>query len=341
MKTLTIRQASEALGRAPATIRRYIKTGRLPAEKEKGKFGEEFRIGLENLEALGLVKGEILAEPSSPAPSSLTTRWAAELPAERTVPRDLYNELVMKHERLLVQYGMIRASGQKMLEARGELDMKDSLLAEREGEIREIRERSEKEIGFLQNHLRQAEIEIEDRNIEIALLQEKVRGLEMVAASAEAVRSFDEEVRSIREREDLTPSEAAAPSLPDIRKIDALQDWLNACQSEKDRRLLTVTVSAPGRGMRRTSSTCGLRGCPGREDAGSLGAAPFNDGLHSRPTALPRPSVSLRGGAVPANPVNQLLLGHSQSARGPKDVADSPHQRRPRQNRRNTARDRI
>ena len=235
MKTLTIRQASEALGRAPATIRRYIKTGRLPAEKEKGKFGEEFRIGLENLEALGLVKGEILAEPSSPAPSSLPTRWAAELPAERTVPRDLYNELVMKHERLLVQYGMIRASGQKMLEARGELDMKDSLLAEREGEIREIRERSEKEIGFLQNHLRQAEIEIEDRNIEIALLQEKVRGLEMVAASAEAVRSFDEEVRSIREREDLTPSEAAAPSLPDIRKIDALQDWLNACQSEKER----------------------------------------------------------------------------------------------------------
>ncbi|HEV8376965.1 MAG TPA: hypothetical protein VGR38_12110 [Candidatus Polarisedimenticolia bacterium] len=228
MKTLTIRQASEAIGRAPATIRRYIKSGRLQAEKEQGKFGEEFRIRLENLQALGLAAVEEVTERPALETSDLPVRWAPDPPVERGVPRDLYQELVMKHERLLVQYGMIRAGGVKLLEARAELEAKDSLLVEREREIREIRERTEKETAFLQGHLREAEIEIEDRNIEIALLQEKVHRLEMVAASSEAVRSFDDEVRSVRD-----PG-VEAPRLPDIRKIDALQDWLKACQLEKE-----------------------------------------------------------------------------------------------------------
>lgn len=235
MKTLTIRQASEAMGRAPATIRRYIKSGRLPAEKEQGKFGEEFRIKTEDLQALGLVRE---GSPLHPAPESaaLPVRWAPQESGERLVPRDLYSELVMKHERLLVQYGMIRAGGVKLLEARADLEMKDSLLAEREREIRDLKERSEKEIGFLQNHLRQAEIEIEDRNIEIALLQEKLRRVELAAASSEAVRSFDEEVRALREQDVHAVDPAAvAPRLPDIRKIDALEDWLKACQAEQER----------------------------------------------------------------------------------------------------------
>jgi hypothetical protein len=235
MKTLTIRQASEAIGRAPATIRRYIKSGRLQAEKEQGKFGAEFRIRLENLEALGLVTGEAMAERPATQPSELPVRWTPDPLPERGVPRDLYQELVMKHERLLVQYGMIRAGGVKLLEARAELEAKDSLLAEREKEIREIRERTERETAFLQSHLREAEIEIEDRNIEIALLQEKVRRLEMMAASTQAVRSFDDEVRSAADSRAEGGDPQGAPRLPDIRKIDALQDWLKACQLEKER----------------------------------------------------------------------------------------------------------
>jgi excisionase family DNA binding protein len=238
MTTLTIRQASEVVGRAPATIRRYIKSGRLPAAKDQGKFGEEFRIRMEDLQGLGLARAESPA-PLSVAPSpntELPVRWVPAPPAEAGIPRDLYAELVMKHERLLVQYGMVRASGVKLLEARADLEAKDSLLAEREREIREIKERSEREIGFLQSHLRQAEIEIEDRNIEIALLQDKLRRLEISAAGAEAVRSFDEEVRTIQDRggRPVDPL-AAAPKLPDIRKIDALEDWLRACQSDTER----------------------------------------------------------------------------------------------------------
>jgi excisionase family DNA binding protein len=236
MKTLTIRQASEVMGRAPATIRRYIKSGRLPAEKEQGKFGEEFRIKSEDLHALGLAREENPLPGPDPERRPLPVRWAPSEDGERLVPRDLYSELVMKHERLLVQYGMVRAGGVKLLEARADLEMKDSLLADREREIRELKERSEKEIGFLQNHLRQAEIEIEDRNIEIALLQEKLRRVELASASSEAVRSFDEEVRTLREL-DVGPADSthASPRLPDIRKIDALEDWLRACQAEKER----------------------------------------------------------------------------------------------------------
>jgi Helix-turn-helix domain len=233
MKTLTIRQASEAIGRAPATIRRYIKSGRLPAEKEQGKFGVEFRIREEDLESLGVVPGEALAvRETSPAP--VRERGVIEEISQRYVPRELYSELVMKHERLLVQYGMIRAGGQKLMEYRAESEMKDSLLAEREKEIREIRERHEKESGFLQNHLRQAEIEIEDRNIEISLLQEKVRRLEMAAAGSAAVRTFDEEVRAIREQETRVAKMSAPASIgADSRKINVLQDWLRACEAER------------------------------------------------------------------------------------------------------------
>ena len=231
MKTLSIREASESVGRAPATIRRYIKSGRLAAEKEQGKFGEEFRIRPEDLAALGVVRSETLPVRVASAPP-VPAAWTPEGISQQFVPRDLYQELSLKHERLLVQYGMIRAGGQKMLEYRAEAEMKDALLAEREKEIRELRDRSEKETTFLQNHLRQAEVEIEDRNIEIALLQDKVRRLEMTVASAEAVRSFDDEVRALRE----SPERAGAPAGPsDTRKLDLLQDWLKACEQERRR----------------------------------------------------------------------------------------------------------
>jgi len=235
MKTLTIRQASEIIGRAPATIRRYIKSGRLPAGKEQGKFGVEFRIREEDLQTLGVVPGESLSV-CEPARAPMAARDLVQEISQRYVPRELYSELVMKHERLLVQYGMVRAGGQKLMEIRAESEMKDTLLTEREREIREIRERSEKEIGFLQNHLRQAEIEIEDRNIEVSLLQEKVRRLEMAAAGASAVRSFDEEVRSVREQEArVAEMSSRGGGMADSRKINILQDWLKACEMERER----------------------------------------------------------------------------------------------------------
>ena len=87
MKTLSIRQASESLGRAPATIRRYIKSGRLPAEKEPGKFGEEFRIKTEDLQALGLVREDDPQPRPSPESAALPVRWAPSEGGERLAAR--------------------------------------------------------------------------------------------------------------------------------------------------------------------------------------------------------------------------------------------------------------
>src|SRR5215475_3262555 len=99
---LTIREASQLIGRTPATVRRYIRSGRLKADKELGKFGEEYKIRREDLLALGFsAEGEL---PVRVAPSLPVARETVA--RELSVPVSLYNELLLKHEQLLVQYGM-------------------------------------------------------------------------------------------------------------------------------------------------------------------------------------------------------------------------------------------
>jgi excisionase family DNA binding protein len=205
MTLLTIREAAQHVGRTPATVRRYIKSGRLPAEKQIGKFGEEYRIRREDLAALGVAvaaadaeTGTSLArrEVSLPAPAG-----APSLPSETLVPISLYNELLMKHEQMLVQYGMIRAGGQKLLEYKAESEAKDESMRRLEERLQALKGRAINEIRFLRRHLRQAEIEVEDRNIEIVLLQEKIKRLEKVAADAVTIDGFDRQVAGIRDKE--------------------------------------------------------------------------------------------------------------------------------------------
>ena len=58
----------------------------------------------------------------------------------------------------------------------------------------------------------------------------------MAAAGAPVVRSFDEEVRSIREQEArVAEISSRGGGLADSRKIDILQDWLKACEMERER----------------------------------------------------------------------------------------------------------
>lgn len=197
MTLLTIREASQLIGRTPATIRRYIRSGRLAAHKEVGKFGEEYKIGREDLLALGF----------SALPSNLPARVEPPPEAapsgrrEESVPLSLFNELLMKHEQILVQYGMIRAGGQKLLEYKADAEAKDHALTAAEAKYQALRARAAKEIKFLRTHLREAEIEIEDRNIENTLLQEKIKRLELAAAGAAAIQSFGSEVKESRENE--------------------------------------------------------------------------------------------------------------------------------------------
>lgn len=194
---LTIREASRLIGRTPATVRRYIRSGRLKADKEIGKFGEEYKIRREDLLALGFTAdAELPVRVQSPAP--LATESA---PKEVLVPASLYNELLLKHEQLLVQYGMIRAGGQKLFEYKAVAESKDDELKKAEDRFQTLRSRALKEIQFLRKHMREAELEVEERNIEITLLQEKVKRLEAAAARAATVDSFDKTLVDIRQKE--------------------------------------------------------------------------------------------------------------------------------------------
>jgi hypothetical protein len=200
MAHLTIREASRLIERSPATIRRYIRSGRLKADKEIGRFGEEYKIRREDLLALGFSAApasEAMAVQREPVQVEVQRPVAQET----MVPVSLFNDLLMKHEQLLVQYGMIRAGGQKLLEYKADAEAKDEALAGAEERYQALRARAVKEIRFLRKHLRQGEIEVQDRNIEIVLLQEKIKRLDRAAAGAALPESLDKQVGDIRDKE--------------------------------------------------------------------------------------------------------------------------------------------
>jgi excisionase family DNA binding protein len=198
MTHLTIREASQLIGRTSATIRRYIRSGRLKAEKQIGKFGEEYRIPREDLLALGFTPagpgdgreaGTLVRAPSAPPVPA----------APDFVPLSLYNELLMKHEQILVQYGMIRAGGQKLLEYKADAESKAEEIRDARERYDALRQRALKEIGLLRKQVREMEIRLEERGIEVTLLQEKVDGLEQAPAgrrvALDSVASSLHEVR--------------------------------------------------------------------------------------------------------------------------------------------------
>src|SRR4051794_29525634 len=118
MERWTLRDAAERTSRSITTLRRYIRTGRLRADKAHGRYGPEYLIDDEALAAAGL-----RAEPAHPAvsraslPSPVPDSGAYEV-----VPASLYLELQMKHEQLLVQYGMVRAGGLRLMELRAQVE---------------------------------------------------------------------------------------------------------------------------------------------------------------------------------------------------------------------------
>src|SRR6267378_1526094 len=226
---LTIREASRLIGRTPATVRRYIRSGRLKAEKEIGKFGEEYKIRREDLLALGFsTDGELPVRLPHAVPA---TRDA--VPREVMVPASIYNELLLKHEQILVQYGMIRAGGQKLFEYKAVAEARDDEVKKAEDRYQSLRARALKEIQFLRKHLREAEIEVEERNIEITLLHEKVKRLEAAAAHAATADSFDKSMVEIRQKEhEIAQIEADAPQA--APQYDSVGEWLQRLSTGTD-----------------------------------------------------------------------------------------------------------
>jgi hypothetical protein len=202
MERMTLREAAERTSRSVTTLRRYIRSGRLRADKRSGRYGPEYFVSLQDLADAGL-QAEPVALLSSPpsAPDSL------ERIIRDSVPLTLYQELHMKHEQLLVQYGMVRAAGLRVLDLQAEVETKRRQLEDSLAEIARLKERPKREMTALQKRLRQAELDLEGRRLEIAALRAKIRGLEMLtrnAVTTETIeRQFSEVVEQIQRVENL------------------------------------------------------------------------------------------------------------------------------------------
>lgn len=204
---LTLRQASERTGMSATTLRRYIKGGRLRARLVPGRYGPEYGVELDELRHAGLWDGT--SEPpspllpvravSNPAPAAGGSALVVPVPpsppavAAEGVPLTIFRELLMKHEQLLVQYGMLRVSGQQVHEVRRDAERKAADAARVADEMGRVRDRHAREIGLLKARLRQAELLLAEREEEIDRLRQELQRQEMALRNAGRVGAIDAE----------------------------------------------------------------------------------------------------------------------------------------------------
>ena len=222
MERISLRVAAERTARSVTTLRRYIRSGRLAADKLPGRFGPEYFVTAEQLETAGLAGTDARPQStdrktSEAAASVMIARAGSSLalastPFDRvlrdSVPTFLFQDLQLKHEQLLVQYGMVRAGGLRVLEMQAELDTRRREIEDAQAENTRVKERLAREAGDLRKRLREAELELEGRRIEAAALREKVRGLEMLTRNSvtneEIDRQFSDVMAQMRRVDRLT-----------------------------------------------------------------------------------------------------------------------------------------
>jgi len=221
MERMTLREAAQRTARSITTLRRYIRNGRLRAEKRFGRFGPEYYLAASDLVEAGLSieqpEGRNLPAPLEVPAGPATTHE----PAAAAVPISLYQELQMKHEQLLVQYGMIRAAGIRSMELQNRLDSAEEKLAQ----IQHVRSREDRAQDLhsdqLSQQLREAHLELEGRALEIVAFKEKVRGLEMLTRNEVTNETIEKQFGEIVdqskrvERLQSTPGWSAERSTPD------------------------------------------------------------------------------------------------------------------------------
>ena len=204
MDRMTLRQAAERSSRSITTLRRYIRSGKLRAEKRDGRYGPEYYVSAEDLAAAGLEPVKAPAGRSLPARrtgNGLARREPAEgRPLDESVPISLYQDLQMKHEQLLVQYGMVRAGGLRVMELQGELESRQEKLESAESEVSRLRDELRRGTAELRRRLEQAQQELEGRDLEVAALEEKVRALEMMTRNAVTSETIEKQFDRIKDQ---------------------------------------------------------------------------------------------------------------------------------------------
>lgn len=217
MDRMTLREAAERSARSITTLRRYIRSGRLRADKVPGRFGPEYLVTEPDLAEAGFTTGATDAS-SLPVPARGPTSYLGPRSTGAAVPSFLYQELQMKHEQLLVQYGMVRAAGLRTVEIQAELEQRRRQVEEREEEIARLRERFAREIDLLTQRLHEATLDAEGRAIEVAALREKVRALEMLTRNAVTSETIERQFSAVMEQsrlvERLAGGSPPAPSSP-------------------------------------------------------------------------------------------------------------------------------
>ncbi len=197
---MTLRLAAARTGLSATTLRRYIKAGRLRARLIPGRYGPEYVVTDDDLRAASI---NLAARPPDPAPTALPNASlvpAAPAALALAAPPDavsglLYRELLMKHEHLLVQFGMLRVSGQQLYEVRREAERRAAEARQAAADLAAVRDRHAREIGALKARLRQAELEIAARDDENARLRGESRRLEIALRNAATASGIDEEYK--------------------------------------------------------------------------------------------------------------------------------------------------
>ena len=206
MERINLREAARRTARSVTTLRRYIRSGSLAADKLPGRFGPEYFVTAEQLAAAGLdAPGAESAPPAvNLVPRSPSAESLATAPLDRvlreSVPISLFQDLQLKHEQLLVQYGMVRAGGLRVLDMQAELDTRRRQIEDAQAENTRVKERLAREAGELRKRLREAELELEGRRVEAAALREKVRGLEMLTRNRVTNEEIDRQFSDVMEQ---------------------------------------------------------------------------------------------------------------------------------------------
>jgi hypothetical protein len=131
------------------------------------------------------------------------TSEAAPVPptAGEGVPLTLFRELLMKHEQLLVQYGMVRAGGARLFEYKADAETRARDLTRARQALREAESRHRREILELKAQLRRSELALQDRDTRISDLESKVRTLELLTRNAVTTESIERRFLEVLEKE--------------------------------------------------------------------------------------------------------------------------------------------
>lgn len=221
MEPLSLREAALRTTLSVTTLRRYIRSGRLRAQKQNGRFGPEYFVSEEDLSAAGLE-----LTPSSGASKNPQAPQQSAISLERifrdSVPGDMYRELQMKHEQLLVQYGMVRAAGLRVMESREEAETRKSQVEDLQNQLSRLKESHARDSDDLRRKARSASLEAEEARLEAAALREKVRALEILTRNAVTTETIDRKFeqilsqsRRIERIEDRFPSSEPLPPATD------------------------------------------------------------------------------------------------------------------------------